>query len=243
MRVQMVRQIIALSGLLLLATQTGQAARPVFITRALLDLNGDGKKDTVAIRMTDGRFYAANDPEDESCPSCSCGAPKYKGKFSIEVQVKGKSLVRQSLNSLIGGFEELEFWAEPWRIVFDDYNRDGRVDFNLGQFTNCNGWAYRLFTIANDGRVSRLEVEEGNPDSEIFASDDNNSTRLIRPTAKGFSTRGYINAATPVGFYNSSYIWNAKMRSFRFMKDVYDRNQKPQSMTTPRWARRIKFLL
>jgi hypothetical protein len=237
MRVQTIKRSLALAGLLILATQTGQAARTGVITRALPDLNGDGKRDSVTIRMTDGRFYAANDPEDESCPSCACGAPKFKGKFNIEVRIGGGKPVTQSLNSLMGGFDELEFWAEPWRIVFDDYNRDGQVDFNLGQFANCSGWAYRLFTIANDGRVSRLEVEEGNPDSEIFASDDNNSTRLIRQTPKGFSTRGYFNAATPVGFYNSYYVWDAKMRSFRFVKDVYDRNQKPESRTTPHWAR------
>ena len=237
MRVQTIKRIIALAGLLFVATQTGQAARPVAITRAQLDLNGDGKRDSVVIRLTSGRFYAANDPLDESCPSCACGAPKYKGKFNIEVQLGGKKPVTQSLNALIGDFEELEFWAEPWRIVFDDYNRDRQLDFNLGQFANCSGWVYRLFTIAGDGRISRLEVEEGNPDSEIFASDDNNSTRLIRSNPKGFTTRGYFNAADPVGFYTSYYVWNAKMRSFRFVKDVYDRNQNPKSKPTPHWAR------
>jgi bla regulator protein BlaR1 len=237
MRVRKVKRIIALVGLLFLATQTGQGARPVVITRALVDLNNDGRTDAVIIRMTDGRYYAANDPEDESCPSCACGAPKYKGKFLIEVQIGGKKPVSQSLNALMGGFEELEFWAEPWRIVFDDYNRDGQVDFNLGQFANCNGWAYRLLTIAGDGRISRLEIEEGNPDSEIFASDDSNSTRLIRSTTKGFYTRGYFNAATPVGFYTSHYLWNAKMRSFVFVKDVYDRNQNPKSTNKPHWSR------
>jgi hypothetical protein len=237
MRVPLVKRIVALACLLILAARIGQAARPVVITRAFVDLNGDGRKDTVTIRMTSGRWYAANDPSDESCPSCACGAPKYKGKFSIEVRLSGKTPVRQSLNAMFGGFDELEFWAEPWQIVFDDYNRDRRLDFNLGQFANCGGWVYRLFTISRDGQLTQLDVEEGNPHSEIFAGDDNNSTRVIRPTADGFYTKGYYNGADPIGWYTSYYTWNAKTRSFIFGKDVYDRVQKKSSRSRPHWAR------
>ena len=231
------KRILLAGAVLLLSSLAASAAHRTAITVASIDLNGDGKRDKVAIRMTSGRYYAANDPADEGCPSCACGVAKYSGKFNIEVQLNGKQSVQYNLNALMGGFDVLQFWAERWRIVFDDYNQDGQVDFNLGQYANCSGWAYRLFTIARDGRISRLEVEEGNPDSEIFTDDDNNSTRVIRSTPIGFYTRGYYNAADPVGFYTSYYRWDAKMRSFIFMKDVYDRIQKKPSPTPPHWAR------
>jgi hypothetical protein len=172
----------------------------------------------MAIIMTSGRHYVADDPADDSCPSCMCGSPKYVGKFAVEVWISGSKPVGQNLNALIGEFDELMFWARPWQIVFDDYNQDGRKDFNLGQYASCNGWAYRLLTVGPDGHVSQLKVEEGNPDSEIFASDDANSTRLIRHTTDGFYTRGYFNAADPVGFYTSYYVWNPKQRLFSFGK-------------------------
>src|SRR5436305_1249248 len=201
MQIKILRQMILVFIFLLLSSLPGQAARPIIITRTLIDLNGDGRKDSVAIEITSGRFFKANDPADESCPSCMCGAPKYVGQFIIEVKINGRKSVRQSLNRLIGGFDNLEFWAKPWKIIFDDYNGDGQIDFNVGQYTNCNGWAYWLFTIAPSGHVSQLKVEKGNPSSEIFASDDANSTRIIRHTAYGFYTKGYYNGADPVGFY------------------------------------------
>jgi hypothetical protein len=219
-----------------LTPQSVPARLTVVVTHALRDINGDGKKETISIKMVSGSSYKANDPADESCPSCMCGSAKYAGTFDIEVMIRGRGSVRQNLNALMGGLERLEFWDEPWQIVFDDYNRDGQIDFNLGQYFSCNGWAYRLFTIAPDGRVSRLEVEEGNPDSEIFASGDSNSTKMIRRTKTGFYIRGYYNAATPVGFYTSYYKWDEKKRLFIFEKDVYDRNQK-QTAPKPHWAR------
>jgi hypothetical protein len=237
MRSRILKRIVSLIVMVFLSSLTVHAARNVTITRAFVDLNADGKRDAVAIKMTSGSYYKANDPADEGCPSCACGVAKYSGKFSIEVRINGGKPVRQNLNALMGGFDELEFWAEPWRIVFADYNRDGQVDFNLGQYFSCNGWVYRLFTVARDGRISRLEVDEGNPDSEIFADDDNNSTRVIRSTADGFYTKGYYNAADPPGFYTSYYTWDTKKRSFIFGKDVYDRIQKKWSQTKPHWAR------
>ncbi|HKR00092.1 MAG TPA: hypothetical protein VJT09_05435 [Pyrinomonadaceae bacterium] len=206
------------------------------ITYTQRDVSGDGVKDVISISMASGTFYKANDPADKTCPSCMCGSAKFAGSFEIGVLVRGRGQVKQSLNALMGGFERLEFWAEPWQIVFDDYNGDGQIDFNLGQYFSCNGWAYRLFTIAPDGRVSRLDVEEGNPDSEIFASDDSNSTKMFSHTATGFYTRGYYNAATPVGFYTSYYNWDKEKRLFVFEKDVYDRNQK-RATSKPHWAR------
>ena len=236
MRSVMWKRIVLLLAMAFLTPLATQAARTKIIMRAFVDLNGDGRRDAVAIRMISGRFYKADDPADESCPSCACGAPKYSGKFRIEVNVVGRKPVSQDLNELMGGYEELEFWAEPWQVTYDDYNHDGRIDFNIGQFGNCGGWVYRLFTVARSGRVSRLKVKDGNPDSEIFADDDNNSTRVIRSTPKGFYTRGYYNAADPVGFYTSYYTWNVKKRSFIFVKDVYDLIQKKVSPTVPHWA-------
>lgn len=223
---------IVLIVVVLFNSQAGYAARPVAITRASVDLNGDRRTDSVAIKMTSGRLYQA-DVEDGGCMH---GAPEYEGKFVIEVRIRGRKPVRQNLNVLVGGFDVLSFWTEHWKIVFDDYNRDGRIDFNLGQYTNCGGWTYWLFTIAPNGRISQLKVEDGNPSSEIFASDDANSTRIMRHTADGFYTKGYYNGADPIGFYTSYYVWNAKKRLFIFKKDVYDRDQK-QTYYKPHWAK------
>jgi hypothetical protein len=52
------------------------------------------------------------------------------------------------------------FWSsEPWEIFFADYNHDGWVDFNLGQYAGGVACEFRIFTVSPDGRVSELPLE------------------------------------------------------------------------------------
>jgi len=74
------------------------------------------------------------------------------------------------------------FRAMPWRIRFADYNHDGQIDFNLGQYDSCNGWLYKLFTISPTGQVTPLLK----PGDGIPSTDNSNSTSEIRVTKAGF---------------------------------------------------------
>lgn len=76
----------------------------------------------------------------------------------------------------LGGYDF--FRPGDWSVVFADYDRDGRIDFNLGRYAGCNGWRYDLFTVDASGRVRRLLTTR-----PLAVADHSNSTARIRTPA------------------------------------------------------------
>jgi len=130
------------------------------------DVVGDGKLETVEILLTGGRRYV------DEMPWCGMG-DKWEGEFAVRVRSGERILSLVSVNELMG-VESLFFHAPHFELVLQDYNHDGLIDFNLGQYSGCNGGIYYLFTILADGQITRL----GHKGYHVF--DHRNSTPTIQ---------------------------------------------------------------
>jgi hypothetical protein len=175
------------------------------ITRLVADLTRDGRVDTLSIRASSAR------PIDDREAWCNGGA-KDTGRFEISVTLSGRTRRRTLLNDL---FKEssLSFSAGLWTIVVADYNGDGRPDFNLGQYAGCNGWQYAIFTMLDDGRVTRLEVEG----EWVRVADFANSTQGIRPIPGGFVAAWYDNSR---GTIRTTYCWINATNRFALIRET-----------------------
>jgi hypothetical protein len=192
-----------LSGCVL-ATEVG---RTPILSSSYVDIDGDGKNERVDIRMTSGKLVEA---EGDSC----LGFKKYEGQFSIIVWVGGRQ-IPQSLNALWGNEnEDLFFHAVPFRLSFRDYNHDGQPDFNLGQYENCNGHLYKVFTIGSDGRVKSLKFQDS--ERGVFISAFDNTTSHITLNRTGFSVQSYNNGpdARCPGTCVTYFVWNKDQQTF-----------------------------
>jgi bla regulator protein BlaR1 len=176
----------------------------VIISESWYDINHDGQKEKVEILLEKGDRRA---DAEEWCGN----GEKWEGYFTIQVKKGDTVLSRQSLNDLMFPFEKehepLSFWTPEFSLVFNDYNMDGQVDFNIGQYGSCNGNYYKLFTAKPDGTIFPLPIKyaEG-----IFVSPSKklNSTGLIR-IEKGLLTFKYYD--NTVGKYlTARYKWDKK---------------------------------
>jgi len=144
--------VMLFTGLAYPAMKTGH---PLIVSESRVDMDGDGLKEIIQIVLEKGRRY------QDKTPWCGNGE-KWEGMFTIRI-IKGERVVtRQSLNALMNPDapeEDLFFWTPRFSLSFADYNGDGMIDFNLGQYGSCNGNLYRLYTISTDGIITRLPVD------------------------------------------------------------------------------------
>lgn len=179
------------------------------VSRSYIDIDGDGVKEAVEIYLKEGRRY---DDWDDPLFGHWCGhGEKWEGKFRVRV-LRGGKLLFDDASPLPVEF----FYAPEFTLHFADYNADGQVDFNLGQYGTCNVFYYRLFTIRPDGRVEALPVEG----ETLLSSDKRNSSDKIKADGKGNISATYIDDAR--GEVTETYSWKAsgfvkmgeKVRSF-----------------------------
>jgi hypothetical protein len=181
-------------------SQTGNG-HPVVISESAYDVDHDGVKEIIQIVLEQGRRY--RDVE----PWCGKGE-KWEGQFTIRLIKGSRAVTRQSLNELLmpdGEAEDIFLWTPRFSLVFNDYNGDGKIDFNLGQYGNCNGNSYQLFTIDANGTVTKLPIAERRG---FFVSEKNrsNSTNAIRIVNGGLEFTYYDNTAGKN--VSPRYIWN-----------------------------------
>jgi hypothetical protein len=179
-------------------------SRPV-VAKVVRDFNADGRPDALTIELVSGKRYV---DEELWCGS----GDKYEGEFAVVVTLAGGKTVRHSLRELFGWDDSptttLFFPAKEWPIVLADYNHDGQLDFNLGQYGSCSGWSYRLMTVSTDGNVSTL----GTPDGWLFLLDREPSTNQIRITTEGIAHTYNDNS---VGHAWDVHLrWDSKQRVF-----------------------------
>lgn len=185
--------------------------RSRLISSAYVDIDGDGRKERVEMRVNSGKLIEA---EEDSCLSFR----KYEGQFAIVVWIEGKP-VEHSLNALWGNAAEAMFFhSEPFRLGFHDYNHDGQPDFNLGQYENCNGWSYKLFTIARDGKITLLKIE--GIDGGLYVQAADNSTAEISETRSGFSQKAYDNADDRCMPCTKVFVWNKDKQVFKLARKI-----------------------
>jgi len=189
------------------------AAQEVYAYREVSDpveVRLAGKKATLQVVLIKGGEIV------DEAPSSMC-SKRIEGTFAVKVKFDKGKAVYTPLNNLMTfnkkNTEKLAFCAKPWKIVTADYNRDGQIDFNLGQYANSNGWAYWFFTISPSGHASLLPV----PNDFIFLADDKNSTNKIKITDEGIKTVAYANACDKpedCGWWQTTYRWNIELKRF-----------------------------
>lgn len=163
-------------------TDPASSKQEATVARANHDFDHDGRTDTLEIVLLDGRRY------DDTTAWCGAG-DKFEGRFAVRVHLASGSTTRFAL-------PEYTFFRAPGgEVVLEDYNGDGRADFNLGQYATCNGWRYRLYTVGPSGEVQRLPVGDS-PDAWLPVNDVANSTDEIVTTRRGFRACHYDNAST-----------------------------------------------
>jgi hypothetical protein len=148
-----------------------------------------------------------------------CGSGwKYEGVFSIAVIFPDGHRTETKVNSFWDN-EKLFFYSKPWTIRFADYNHDGVLDINLGQYSGCNGSGYKIFSFLPDGKVISLPVMLY---KAIPLSGHDNSSDKITLTRKGFSA-GYYNN-TIGGNTTVFYDWDPVSRLFVPIREVDEFN-------------------
>nr|WP_275422949.1 hypothetical protein [Paenibacillus mucilaginosus] len=130
------------------------------------DADGDGRTDTVRIRMTEGE--ERTDPN----PGAFEGTHLHGTFEAVAETSDGRELSRFPLNGAFGGGEMIFRKGEPFRLLFDDYNDDGRPDFTVGQWGGSNGNFYVLLTIGPEGFQVLAK--------EIYSADHRESIRYRR---------------------------------------------------------------
>lgn len=180
---------------------------PIVISKSQYDIDGDGdgKTEEIEIVLENGRRY--NDKE------LWCGSgEKWEGYFLIRVKKDGFVLSVQSLNSLMSSSENspdpLFFRTPEFSLIFKDYNNDGQIDFNLGQYAGCNGNYYKLFTFKPDGTIVRLPVKDQEYGFSVSNPADNpNSTDSIYTDGNLVRFSYYSQSQ---GSISATYTWNGK---------------------------------
>lgn len=205
----MLKRLLVSVPILLLLGGIGLAQETPTITDSSVDIDRDGKLDRVVIKMISGERY-------DDTELWGGRGVKYESVFTITTEIAGKPPIEHNLNVLYDGkigYRTFFFWAELWRIQFQDYNRDGQVDFNIGQYGGSNGWWYKLFTISKEGTIIALNLPglDGVPVRDFACS-----TSKIKLTEAGFCAEWYDNSDRPpdTGFVRHYYRWIVEKNAF-----------------------------
>jgi len=77
------------------------------------------------------------------------------GKATSSCRLEEEEILSQlRLNDYMGVYkgEQLSFWAPRFTLVFRDYNGDGEIDFNLGQYGICEGMIFGYLRLEEMAR-------------------------------------------------------------------------------------------
>ena len=186
-------------------------------------LPGHSRPATIEIVMTDGRFYK----DDQGW----CGdGEKWEGQFEFRVRIGRRFLSKASVNELFYPKEPsmpMSFWSPKFQLVMRDYNHDGLMDFNLGQYGACIYNQYRIFTIERSGVVRRLSLSDDDPDAlSVSWAHHENSTRRVT------LSRGYLTTS----WYDREKAGDViEQRAWRHHRFVLFRSKVGERFEGPKW--------
>lgn len=148
------------------------------LTESIVDLDGDGAFDRVAVLLTSGGAVPG-------AKLCDCDEV-LEGTVSLAVTFADGRTASTPLTPLFG-VESLRLCDRPWALVLMDYDGDGALDLNLGQLDDCNAWRYKLLALDGDGKARELCV----PGGTLRVCDRANSTANIfrKPGCVRYTTR------------------------------------------------------
>ncbi len=170
------------------------------------DLDKDGKIDQLEIIMQNGKPI-----HDRGM--WAGGGDRYQGLFLIKTRFANGQTSYLPLNNLFyKGYpgEPMSFRIGQWKMCFHDYNKDGRIDFNIGQYFSSVNYIYKIFSTDASGRVIELPILD-HPGG-IPCSDTQFSTASILPTDHGF-THCYYDRLKGRQICNR-YTWNKNKGGF-----------------------------
>ncbi|WP_202709789.1 hypothetical protein [Sporosalibacterium faouarense] len=114
---------------------------PLSITKAAIDMNNDGKNETIRVVLLNGVKLENN---------------KYKGNFALELlDEKGNKSFQININGNSDIILEKNF-----DIKFKDYNGDDILDFNIGysSLVEEKEYLYHFYTINKEGKLEELNI-------------------------------------------------------------------------------------
>jgi hypothetical protein len=185
------------------------------ISTSYYDIDGDGKKEIIEIIQTEG-----NKVKDQEL-WCGMGE-KWVGRFIVQVRNGKTVLDRLDLNKYIND-KSLSFGAPKFLLIFKDYNNDGDIDFNLGQYSICDGNEYWLFTVRRIGKIEPLPFERQERSLFVQGESHNNSTDKIE-TEGGFVKSSSYDRDEEI-LYTDWYKWNGQ--NFVVAKHAEKSNKEP----------------
>jgi hypothetical protein len=147
------------------------------VSENIIDYNKDSRLEKLVINMIEGKYRT--EPEGGSEISWD-----WEGNFVLQlIDSKGGVLSSIDLNKTLN--QKVLNFKGRFAIEFDDYNKDGNIDFAIGHYTTGNRFEYALFTITNDGKIEVLPVKEG----KIISYYEGYSTRFEKTENKGFTAQ------------------------------------------------------
>ncbi|WP_127531762.1 hypothetical protein [Paenibacillus kobensis] len=118
---------------------------PVLIGEGTTEIGDSGVMTTVRLWLESGRQVTDDEPGPFQ------GTYLY-GTFELEaVLPDGKTLPRMPLKDAFAGTELTFRQGKPFKLLFDDYNADGKPDFTIGQWAGSNGGDYAMLTVDEKG--------------------------------------------------------------------------------------------
>jgi hypothetical protein len=214
--------IISLS----IASISGSAEGIISSTK--FHLPGHSRHATIDIVMTDGRNYS---DDQEWCGQ----GEKWEGQFEFRVRIGRRLLSKASVNKLYYPKDPtmpMSFWSPRFKLVMRDYNHDGLLDFNLGQYGACIYNEYRIFTVERNGVVRELPVSSDEPYglTVSWAHHENSTWRVTL-------SRGYLTTSS----YNrqgADIIEQRAWKRHRFVllrSKLADYNDDREDENGPKW--------
>jgi hypothetical protein len=122
--------IIVLIGLLVSITLFGcnSVDSNTIVSENIIDFNKDSKLERLIVDMVEGEYLT--EPEGGSEISWD-----WEGKFVLQlIDSKGGVLSSIDLNKALN--QNVLNFKGKFAIEFDDYNKDGNIDFAIGQYTS-----------------------------------------------------------------------------------------------------------
>jgi hypothetical protein len=179
--------------------------QPITLGRALADFDHDGRIDELTLRWIGGRHFSDDD--------LWCGmGEKYTGKFAFHVAFANGRSVDTPLGSIWANADD-DTWfrappaGRPFTLFTADYNHDGNIDFNLGQYASCNGSIFQICEVRPSGKIAALDTEGG-----VFSSGHEDSMDFD-VTETGFIFSHYDNTRGSGVTYRAD--WDTKQRRFQ----------------------------
>lgn len=169
----------------------GEEAEDEILAEAKLDIDGDGAKERLVVRMTRGT------KREETEPGAFMGTIR-KGDVRLEwIDAEGNLLHARDLNPDFGGIPLLFEERRDFTLRLDDYNSDGNPELALGQYVSSNAFVHNLYEMSDDG--FRLLL------AGLVSSHTGYSIRFERIGSQAFKNRFYN---MEEGVYDEQvYVW------------------------------------